>query len=790
MNRMSEKRRKLIARLILVAIALVGAIWAWRFDYSQRVSTDVLDLVPADEREPELAMVRQMADDRVARVVLVALKTSRKDGEANEAYNARREKITVAFAEKLRQSPAFAEVVRLGDTRAFAAVGVHVFNHRFDLLLPGVVAMWKNEYKSEPPKTSFSEWAAEKTASELTSFLAQPEAMAFQELLPSDPLLLMPRALEPWQAFSGLAGGGEGNGYSLIWARTGASPLSQEGQKPVFEAMTDAEAAAKSAGNFELRWTGIGRFAEASRRRIEGEMSGLNTLSLIVVMAIGFAGVRRPYKALHLAPVLLFSLLGAWVVTTTVFPRVHVLVFVVGSLLGGVAVDYGFYLFLQPPQTPDESPMSKAGRLLRPLLTSSLTAVTGFLLLLFSDLPLIRHLGVFVSAGLVFALIAALLWFAQAGDNWWETRAFIRARLSGTGIRNFRRVLVLVACVVVVVGLLRLRWHDDIRDLDISSPELRKNAEEVQALFGESDSRTLYVTRGATAQEARRSLQAFHDWDAKQFPSSKVVSVGSILPLPEDRKDLDAALAELSGFEDALRGALERHGFDVVSFEPFFTAWRDFLKRDHTPSYDELVAGLRDALTGPLGLMMEARPGSNWFVSLADHPNGAEPPKAVNTISSDQLSTLNHLFARYRMSALVLSAIGLGLVGVSVFVVYGISRGIFIFMLPAGSCLFAFGLFGLTGETLNLFHLLGAFLGVCLSHNYAIFSYENAARGDTAPPSIRLSALTTAASFGVLALSHIAVIAALGKTVAVIVLTALCIVELNPFSKQLLAKRE
>jgi hypothetical protein len=48
------------------------------------------------------------------------------------------------------------------------------------------------------------------------------------------------------------------------------------------------------------------------------------------------------------------------------------------------------------------------------------------------------------------------------------------------------------------------------------------------------------------------------------------------------------------------------------------------------------------------------------------------------------------------------------------------------------------------------------------------------------PPSIRLSALNTAASFGVLALSQIPVVAALGLTVTNIVLSALALVELLP----------
>jgi len=787
---MAVSRHKFFARLILGFVALVFCGWFWWFDYDRKISTDILDLVPADEREPELALVRQMADERVARVVLIALRFPETLNDPLKKIAAQREKAADVFIETLRRSPAFAEVVRLGDTKAFVSIGTYIFSHRLDLLLPGRLAKWKTEYSRGTKEINFTEWLAEKAAGGLSAYLIKPEAMAFQDMLPSDPLLLVPQALEPWQAFSGLAGSGKSDRLVLVWARTTDSPLKAEGQQPVFKAVAAAEAAAHVEGDFEMRWTGISRFAEASRRRIEGEMSGLNLLSLIAVLAIGFAGVRRPYKALNLAPVLLFSLLGAWVVTTALFTRVHVLVFVVGSLLGGVAVDYGFYLFLQPPRTPDEPPLAKAGRLLKPLLSSALTAITGFLLLLFSDLPLIRQLGVFVSAGLLFALGAALLWFAQSGDTWWETRAFIRARLPGAGRKKILHVFWLIACVVVVVGFWRLKWRDDIRDLDISSPELRNNAAEVQSLFGENDSQTIYLTRGATAAQARVALERFHTWHTQAYPGSNAVSVGSVLPQPEDWESFSTSLHEMADFEPTLRAALVKHGFEAEAFDPFFTAWRDLLARSTSPTFVDLVLGLRAALTGPLGLMMESGPKASWFATLTNHAPGIEPPAEVATVSSAQLETFNHLFERYRVSALWLSAVGLGLVGLSVLLVYGIRRGIRIFALPAGSCLFAFGLLGLTGQTLNLFHLLGAFLGVCLSHNYAIFSAENAARGDLPPPSIRLSALTTAASFGVLALSHIPVIAALGLMVATIVLTALFVVELEPFSAEPIGQKD
>ncbi len=180
--------------------------------------------------------------------------------------------------------------------------------------------------------------------------------------------------------------------------------------------------------------------------------------------------------------------------------------------------------------------------------------------------------------------------------------------------------------------------------------------------------------------------------------------------------------------------------------------------------------------------LLRVGPDSSWFVTLSEQGPGPEPPPSTSTVTDSQLQNLNSLFSRYRVSALQLSSVGLAFVGASVFVLYGIRRGVCIFAIPTGACLFAFGIFGLAGATLNLFNLLGAFLGVCLSHNYAIFSAESQNRGEEPPPSIRMSAAAAASSFGVLALSHIPVVAALGSTVAVIVLAALAITELTPLA--------
>ena len=180
---------------------------------------------------------------------------------------------------------------------------------------------------------------------------------------------------------------------------------------------------------------------------------------------------------------------------------------------------------------------------------------------------------------------------------------------------------------------------------------------------------------------------------------------------------------------------------------------------------------------GPLGLLLHTGRPLSWFVTLASAAPAIAPPAETHTVSASQLQSLNRIFSRYRQSALWLSLTGLAIVGAGVFLSYGWRDGARIFAIPCGACLGLFGVFGWLGHPLNLFHLLGAFLGVCLTHNYSIFSATSAYRREPPPVSVRLSALTTAASFGVLALSGIPVVRALGSTVALMVIAALVVIE-------------
>ncbi|MFH1498550.1 MAG: MMPL family transporter [Verrucomicrobiota bacterium] len=766
---MTERRRHLVARLILLAFVVLAGLRLATLDYGAKISTNVIDLIPADEREPELHVLRTLANERQARVVLLAL----------SAPDAARAGAADAFIASLAADPAFAEVRRADDPEAREALGRFFFERSADYLLPGWIERRRAAFgRTGEPASAWTGWLAARTVAELDAYLHKPESAAFQDLIPSDPLLLLPTLASSARLAGGDAPGGPG-GHALIWALIADSPLEPAGQQPVFDAIDRALASARTvAPETGLRWTGVNRFAAASETRIRSEISLLNALSISAVLMVSVLLIRRPWHVLHLLPVILCSLAGAWLAVTAIFDRLHILVFVVGALLTGAAIDYGFHLFLHAEARAGEGYGQKIRRVLRPLLLSCFTTVAGFGLLLMSELPLIRHLGVFVAAGLFTAVAAAVAYHAQYAGRPFEARR-LPALPAGPRVIVVCRIVVGLAALTAIAGVSRLEWHDDIRELEVPTPLLDANDAEVNALFGDPGDRAIYLTGGDDLADARTRLDAFTAWHREQFPGSELAGAALMIPSPAAHAALPDRLRELSGFPDALRGELRKHGYLPEAFEPFFNSWERARARAH-PDYDQLVAGLRPLLVGPMSMLINEGKGRVWFASISGHPPGeTPPPPELQTVATNQLRTLNRLFSRYRASALRLSLIGLGVTGLAVVLLYGPRRGLRIYAIPVGACFVTFGALGLAGATLNLFHLLGVFLGVCLSHDYAIFSAETRAPGQPPPASIRLSALTTMASFGVLAFSQIPVIAALGATVGMSVLVALAAVELD-----------
>ncbi len=762
----------LAARLVLALLAVACLIRLALLEPSRDITTDVLDLLPADERAPELSLVRGLTADVQARVVLLALADPNSEAPPDD-------RAAAALIDSLRRSEAFTTVERHGDPAQREAFGRAIFERRFTLLLPAWLDRMQRAFaESSRPENEFPGWAAERAADELESFLAQPEAMSMHELIAADPLLLVPRLvrdlapLEPLNSIS--------KSRVLVWALQKAPPLSDAGQEPVFAAIEKALADARAIQPaLTLEWTGINRFAATSRSRIQREVTLLNIASIVAVLGVATIFLRRPWQIIQLLPVVLLSLLGAWTATTLVFPSVHILVFVIGALLAGVAIDYGFYVALQPPDPRNPSYSARLRPLLRPLLTSCLTTVVGFSLLLGSELPLLRQVGFFVASGVLCAFGAALLWFAAVPTAPLATRSVASLDRGRFTSRRVPLVLLVLAFVCAAALPFVSEWRDDIRELDVPSPDLRQTDARVRQLFGERSGQTAYLTFGHTLADARKHLDQFLRHINSAAPSASLASLGAIFPTESSWRAAPQTLEKLASFPAAFRAELERRTFDSSAFTPFFNAWNEISLNQPPDDYARIYRDLAPHLPAPLAQTFAPFAPRPWFLTLVQDASELTVPRELSTIAVHQLETFNTLFGRYRISAVRLSFVGLALVVLVVTLLYRDRRAFRIAAVPAGACFATLGLLSILGLPLNLFHLLGGFLGACLAHDYTIFTSATTRARALPPTAVRLSALTTVASFVVLGFSRIPVIHALGTTVALVVSIALIALEIE-----------
>ena len=145
----------------------------------------------------------------------------------------------------------------------------------------------------------------------------------------------------------------------------------------------------------------------------------------------------------------------------------------------------------------------------------------------------------------------------------------------------------------------------------------------------------------------------------------------------------------------------------------------------------------------------------------------------------NQVENLNQVLGRYREWVMRMGAfIFLG-IATTVLIAIGLKGGLRVLGICLASLFMSIAWQMAVVENLSILSLIGLLLGFCLCLDYALFSQHAADNCARFPYSILVSALTTGVSFGVLSMSTISSVAALGSSVFSTVVFAIIFVYLN-----------
>ncbi len=766
----------LLLWLVVMAIA-VSVIARGRFD------TDLSAFLPARPDAQQRLLIEQLQDGVAARTLLVGIE----GGDAAQRAAASRR-----LAAAMRESGRF-EHVQNGDRGSdreasdWRASADWVVAHRYQLS-PAANA------------ERYSVAGLRDAIDETLSLLGTPAGQAVKPLLERDPTGETQRIVEgliPSSAPRSEEGvwAGRGTPRALLLATTRAPGADLDAMQASIAVIRDAFEARAVPGEagLSLQLSGPGVFSVLSRERIEREVKQLAAVGVLVMgglLLLAFASLRALLVAM--LPVLTGIAFGVAAVMLA-FGSVHGITLAFGSTLIGEAVDYAIYYLIQARPRSTEDPAGSGWRRWRDdnwptVRLGLLTSVCGFAALLFSGFPGLAQLGAFSVAGLCGAALATRWLLPQLlpdGAGASGLRASL-GRIAGRPLRalpHWRPLFLVLGVAAALLLVLRDAplWRGDLGSLSPVPRAQIELDESLRADLGAGDARTLVVATAPDQQAALRAAEAATvrlDALVAQGLLAGYETPTRILPSIATQQARLASLPEADLLRARLVEATAGGPLKVERLQPFI-ADAQAARGAQPVTRDDLPAG---PLVAAVDAQLVVRPGTGWSVLM---PLTA-PPAAADGVDTGRVrealrgldgvdaidigGALRGLYANYLHEAFVQTALGaLAVVALLAAWLRSGRRLLAVCQPLALALLLTLGGLALFDVALGILHLVGLLLVVAVGSNYALFFDQlggAVAADDDTLASLLLANLTTVASFGLIALSEIPALSAIGRVVA------------------------
>ncbi len=752
------------ARLAPIGGWVLGlGLCAWLVLGHTPVVSDLTMFMPRGGTAGERLLVEELGKSPASRQILMAI-----GGDSAEA----RAQASRELARRLQASGRFVWVEN-GGRRSRRADFERLFKYRY-LLSPAA-----------GPET-FSAAGLERALRRRLTRLGSPLAPLEKRLLPADPtgafssLLLSRGSFRQPERHLGVWFS-SGHAHALLLGETRSAGLDLDAQQETLQAVEGAFRNIRGTRELRLITGGPGMYAVRSRETIRSEVRIFGTLAAGAVVLILLAFYRSvPLLLLSSVPLLSAVFTGAAAVSL-LFGGIHGITLTFGITLLGVVIDYPLHVFSQ--LAPGQNYGGAFQRIRPTLRLSAVTTCIGYLALTATSFTGLMQIGVFAVAGILAALLA----------THWIIPAFLPASWAGrydAGAAGWLNPHLLsgrpAALAVTVAGLAGLLaallasgspWEDDLAALspiperviaqdrvmraEIGAPEVNHlaliSAPDVETALQQSEALALEL-QGLLRQGA---IGGF-DMAALHLPSARTqIRRREQLPAPEAlRKNLARARSQLPFAKDV--------------FLPFL---RDVEAARHLEPLR--LADLEGTAPGARISSMLVRRDDGGFSALVPLSGVRDPQALPGWFQARGLEGLHYvnvksqaygLVSRFRGEAATLVLWGVLAMACVLWLGLRSLRAVAAVLYPVAlAIVIELALLLGLGSRLSLFHLVSLLLVLGIGIDYSLFFSRRgltlAARKRTLH-ALLACCISTVVMFGLLALSSIPVLKAIGGTAA------------------------
>ncbi len=723
-----KPRRRLLAGVVLLAV--VGGIFWLRVQPHLRVETDLLDLLPRPSSDQRIEAAVDAFSERLARKVLFLVGAA----DPSAASAAAR-----AFAVALSQSGAFVSVrERIGQDLQ-ASVDLYL-KHRANLL-----SRQDQEVLQENPEGLYR---SALLALYTPAGFMRPIDISRDPLgLGTDYLLEQVPALgNAYLQGSQLVLSNRTTTFVLVIAETAGSPFAGEVQDRAQSAIRRATEAAHAAARGELTFlqSGALQHATVTTRKSRSEVALFGTIGTVAVLVLMLA-LFRDWRAPTLGLLAVSAGAAAGISATHfAFGELHLVALVFGSSLIGVAIDYSMHFYADQFRAPGSwVPTDALSHVGRPILLGMGATVLGYAGLLLLPFPGLKQMALISIVGLAVACACVFLIFpaaargsGQALPRWCARFIEDIGRLgSHLSERRIRLMLGAVLIAFIGYGMSRIEFRDDIRSLQMTSPELAQTERRVGELLGTAGESRYFLVSGYDVQavlEAEERLAQALRIQQRRGTIGGFTALSKSLPSfkrqEQVRTVVESTVLAGNGLLPRLMGEL---GFDAPAITrevDAFAAARAPLEPDEWLASPVSLA-YRDLWLGASG------GGFSTVVTLA----GVRDANALRAVAGsligvrfvDRVGDISTVLARYRIAVSELLLLAYAAIFLVLLWRYGLRDATWLVAAPLGATVLTVAFAGVAGLQVNLFAVLGLLLLLALGVDYAIFLRESSAGRST-----------------------------------------------------------
>lgn len=754
-----------LASVIFVAL---GAYCYFRF----QVTADITYFLPATEDKTLAYLSRGMANSSQTRTNIINL-----GGAAPDVLRDAAEQLSQA----IRKCAEVASVTRGSDPQSQKQI--------YDLYFPRRYLFFSDR-PDHLAKGELSDAGLTQAAFELRRGLASPAGMLVRKIAVTDPLLAFTKHLDRMQstqAGSLLLVGDQfytaDSKYAVVFITSRNPAFDTVAQKQLLNAVYGAFEGInrRHGGRLTMEMSGVNRFAIASETSIQDDIERISIVETVAILAIYLAILGSLRNVLLLFAPLILGMLPALAAVLLIYGRVHGLTLAFGATMAGVCIDYPVHFLNHAMLDAERStPIETLRRIWPALLMGALTTVLGTAALIWTSFPGIREIAIFSIINVMSALtITCWLIPRSLPENprstWLQRRL---ARWLGVGLSKLRRhrlrliILPVAAAIVMVAGLTRLQWVDDLQKLSVNPDKLVAEDRAVRERISSVDMSRFVISLGKTEEEALELNDQVFFVLERARKAKEIRDFSSLHGLIWSRSlqlRSQEAVRNAPELSSRVLTALQSADFYPSMFKDFTTS----LNADVAPlSLTQLLASPLGSVARGFVIRAGDRVGVITLLRGVDNPEalGRRLKGLQNVSFFDQKQFVQQMYSRYRQQVVQLVIFGLILISIILLVRYKGIGPMLASLIPAilaGGC--AIAILAICGVKLNLLHVMALLLVLSMSVDFGVFLVESA-RGeghlDPALLSILVASLTTALSFGLLAMSAQPALAAIGQVVA------------------------